>query len=89
LREVRGYPVQPKTIGEHIKKRRLELGLKQKEVAARMGIHFCTLQLWERGIGDPGVSPLPRIIQFLGYVPFACDSPPPEAESPSSAAAAA
>ena len=76
LKSVKGYPDAPKTIGEHIKKRRLDLGLKQKEVAARLSIHFTTLQLWERGIGEPGVKTLPGIIRFLGYVPFACDATP-------------
>ena len=73
---VTGYPIEPKTIGEHLKKRRLDLGLKQKEVAAHLGIHLTTLQLWERGVGDPGVKPLPGIIRFLGYVPFNCESTP-------------
>ena len=76
LKQVRGYPSHPKTIGEHVKKRRLDLGLKQKEVAARLGMHFASLQLWERGIGDPGVKPLPAIIRFLGYVPFECQATP-------------
>jgi len=57
-------------------RRRLDLGLKQREVAARLGLHFGSLQLWERGIGDPGVKPLPGIIRFLGYVPFDCDPTP-------------
>jgi len=76
LKAVKGYPSEPDTIGEHVKKRRLDLGLKQKEIAARLGVHFTSLQLWERGVGDPGVKPLPRIIRFLGYVPFACDRTP-------------
>jgi transcriptional regulator with XRE-family HTH domain len=76
LKTVKGYPSQPKTVGEHIKKRRLDLGLKQTEVAARLGMHFTSLQLWERGIGDPGVKPLPEIIRFLGYVPFECEATP-------------
>jgi DNA-binding transcriptional regulator YiaG len=37
-----------------------------------LGIHFTTVQLWERGVGGPGVKPLPEIIRFLGYVPFDC-----------------
>jgi transcriptional regulator with XRE-family HTH domain len=73
FKAIKGYPNRPKTIGEHVKKRRLDLGLRQTEVAARLGIHFTTLQLWERGIGDPGIKPLPGIIGFLGYVPFDCD----------------
>jgi len=76
FKAIKGYPIEPKTVGEHVKKRRLDLGLKQKEVATHLGIHFTTLQLWERGIGDPGVKSLPGIIRFLGYVPFACDLTP-------------
>jgi transcriptional regulator with XRE-family HTH domain len=63
-------------MGEHVKKRRLDLGLKQKEVSARLGMHFTSLQLWERGIGDLGVKPLAEIIRFLGYVPFECEASP-------------
>ena len=76
LKAVKGYPVQPKTLGEHIKKRRLDLCVRQTEVAARLGMHFAALQLWERGVGDPGVKPLPEIVRFLGYVPFECEPTP-------------
>ena len=53
-----------------MKRRRIELGLKQQEVADRLGIHFNSLQLWERGVGEPGIKQFPEIIRFLGYVPF-------------------
>ena len=72
IKRIKGYPDKPQTIGQHIKKRRIELGLKQTEVAEQFGMHFTSLQLWERGIGIPGVKPLPNIVRFLGYVPFAC-----------------
>jgi transcriptional regulator with XRE-family HTH domain len=76
FKAVKGYSSEPRTIGDHVKKRRLDLGLRQKEVAACLGLHFNTLQLWERGIGDPGVKLLPGIIRFLGYFPLDCDPTP-------------
>lgn len=61
----------PKTIGEHLRKRRLELHLLQNQVAKRIGVHKASIQNWERGLGKPMIKHLPAIIQFLGYDPFA------------------
>lgn len=68
-----GCPDKPQTIGEHLKKRRIELGLKQMEVASLLGVHRGTIQLWEQGRGEQGVRSFPSIIRFLGFVPFECD----------------
>lgn len=43
----------PKIIGEHLKRRRLELHLMQAEVAKRLGVHKGSIQNWERGVGTP------------------------------------
>ena len=37
---------EPNTIGEHLKRRRLELHLMQSEVAKRLGVHRGTIQDW-------------------------------------------
>jgi len=71
-----GCPDKPQTIGEHLKQRRIELGLKQTEVASLLGVHRGSIQLWEQGRGDQGVRSFPAIIRFLGYVPFECDGTP-------------
>jgi transcriptional regulator with XRE-family HTH domain len=71
-----GCPDKPQTIGEHLKKRRIELGLKQTEVASLLGVHRGSVQLWEQGRGEQGVRSFPAIIRFLGYVPFECDATP-------------
>lgn len=42
-----GYPVRPKTIGEKIKKKRLDKGLYQKDVAKIIGVDVNTITLWE------------------------------------------
>lgn len=68
-------PALPKTIGEHIKKRRLELHLLQTDVARQLGVHVETYKNWERGVDAPMIRYHPKIIEFLGYDPV------PEPES--------
>jgi len=43
------YPANPKTIGEHIRKRRMDLGLMQREVAKIIGVTESTIWNWENG----------------------------------------
>ena len=62
-------PENPKTIGEHIKKRRLELGLFQMQVAAIIGVDECTVTNWEKNRTTPMLWTFPKIIEFLGYDP--------------------
>jgi DNA-binding transcriptional regulator YiaG len=66
----KGYPRELKTIGDHIRKRRLDLGLLQKGVALLICVDKTTIMNWERGHREPAIWALPGIIQFLGYVPF-------------------
>ena len=63
------YPAELVTFGNHILKRRLDLGLLQREVAAEIGVSTQTLQYWEVGRHQPAVRNLPAIARFLGYVP--------------------
>ncbi len=64
-----GYPERPETLGEHIRKRRMDLGLLQKEAAARLGIDDATLWNWEHDKGSPAVRHWPALLAFLGYDP--------------------
>ena len=64
-----GLPANPKTIGEHIRKVRMERGLFQKDVAKIIGVETCTLENWERNRTKPFLELLPSIFGFLGYVP--------------------
>ncbi len=63
------------TIGEHVRKRRMDLGLFQREVAARIGVTEATVWGWEHG-REPELRSMPKIIEFLGYVPFECPDDP-------------
>jgi transcriptional regulator with XRE-family HTH domain len=60
----------PKSLGEHLKNRRLQLGLTQKKAAAQLGKLRESYERWERDECAPIVSEWPSIISFLGYYPF-------------------
>src|SRR5665647_3168855 len=64
----------PTTIGEKLKNRRIELGLLQKDVANVIGVCEDSITFWENNRSIPSVMYYPKIIQFLGYVPFDVDS---------------
>ena len=72
------YPDVISTIGDHIRKRRLDLGLLQKEVAERIGVDADTIMHWERNRRAPKIQYVPKIIDFLGYVPFSMGESFPE-----------
>ena len=60
----------PTVIGEHIKKRRLELNLKQSDLAKILEVCEDTITGWERNKSKPMVGHFPKVIAFLGYNPF-------------------
>jgi transcriptional regulator with XRE-family HTH domain len=64
------YPKSLKTLGDHLRKRRLDLELLQKEVAQKIGTSEASIHNWERGHATPSLNFMPRILKFLGYVPF-------------------
>ena len=61
------YPKKLETLGEHIRKRRLDLGLLQKDVASLIGVSKATIYNWEANEASPQIHHLPKIIEFLGY----------------------
>jgi DNA-binding XRE family transcriptional regulator len=63
------YSENPQTLGEHLKKRRRELGLLQREAAERMGIQRDTYVNWEKHKSSPVASQFRPIVAFLGYDP--------------------
>ena len=58
---------RPKTIGERLRQRRLELKLYLSEAAPRMGISIPTSGLWELGKAFPKHCYQAGISAFLGY----------------------
>ncbi|MEX2381217.1 MAG: helix-turn-helix domain-containing protein [Opitutales bacterium] len=64
------YPTELTAVGDHIRKRRLDLGLLQRDVAGRIGVTALTIKNWELGHTEPEICYGPSIIDFLGYVPM-------------------
>jgi transcriptional regulator with XRE-family HTH domain len=63
------YPKQVNSIGDHIRKRRLDLGLLQKQAAELIGVDKDTICNWEGQRKHPALSAMPAIARFLGYDP--------------------
>ncbi len=59
----------PLTIGDHIRKKRLQLGLFQRELAQLLGFNTWTILNWEKGHTEPPEAALPAILEFLEYDP--------------------
>ena len=64
------YDFELKTLGEHVRRKRLVLELTQKEVANQLGVVSWTVLNWEKGYTEPPIVSIPAIVQFLGYDPF-------------------
>lgn len=64
------YPKELKTLGDQIRKRRLDLGLMQKEVAKIIGVTKGTVKCWERRKHIPHIRYYSKITKFLGHHPF-------------------
>jgi len=63
-----GYPKEIRTIGVHIRKKRLDLGLLQKDVSKIIGVSKTTIYNWENArTTKPPVSIYPKVYEFLGY----------------------
>lgn len=69
-----GYPRHMRTIGDHLRKERLDLGLLQKDVAQRLGVDPSSVYNWENGRSSPKLSLMPQVLEFLEYVPIVSSS---------------
>jgi transcriptional regulator with XRE-family HTH domain len=70
----KAYPEHPKTLGEHLLKRRIESRKTQHQVATGLLANVETYLLWEKDRAEPSTRYYPAIFAFLGYDPF----PPPQ-----------
>lgn len=69
-RGTKHYEDDPQTIGEHIRKKRVESKLLQREVAVQLNVSEDTLTYWENERTLPQIHHFPAIISFLGYYPL-------------------
>jgi DNA-binding transcriptional regulator YiaG len=64
------YPDNPQSVGEHIRKKRIDSNKTQLEVAIISGVDEDTITGWELGRYVPQVHWYPAVITYLGYYPF-------------------
>ncbi|MDT5261369.1 MAG: hypothetical protein QOC61_373 [Acidobacteriota bacterium] len=64
------YPVALITLGDHLRAKRLDRGLFQKQVADKIGVEVTSIYNWENNRGEPAVRFIPRVHLFLGYCPY-------------------
>lgn len=66
----KAYDFDPKNLGEHLRKRRLILGLTQVEVGKLFNTSPDTILNWEKGYSEPLIFQIPILIDFLDYYPI-------------------
>ncbi len=69
-RRPKPYAETPKTLGEHLLRRRLQLGLTQPQAALQLLTAPETVLLWEKDRVKPTAKQFPAIFRFLGYDPL-------------------
>ena len=68
----KGYPENPTTLGEHLRKRRKELGLTLEGAADQIGVSPGTVMAMEQGrLLAPSMATFSEVLSFLGYYPYA------------------
>lgn len=65
------YSLFPQTLGDHVRKVRIENGLSQKAVSKIFSVTEDCITFWENERSQPQVRYYPIIFHFLGYYPFA------------------
>ncbi|MCF7789303.1 MAG: helix-turn-helix domain-containing protein [Prosthecobacter sp.] len=58
----KGFIDQPRTLGKHLRNRRMKVGLRQEDVAGRLGTLREFYERWERDARKPLVSEWPGIL---------------------------
>ena len=57
-------------VGDHLREKRPDLGLLQREVSLLLGSTECSVHLWETNRTAPALPFLPAIVVLLGYRPL-------------------
>ena len=64
------YPRELRTIGDHLRKKRLDLGLFQRELADQLGVDEMTSVNGELNRTKPRPKSVRTIVGYLGYEPM-------------------
>ena len=66
------FPIskEPTSLGQHLRKKRFDMGMRQTQAADILNVSNRTLSLWETDRIYPAWAFQPRIIAYLGHDPF-------------------
>lgn len=64
------YPKEIRTLGDHIRKKRIDLGLLQRDIARMLGVSKAVVWQWETNYTSVQTYLIPRVVEFLGYTPW-------------------
>jgi ribosome-binding protein aMBF1 (putative translation factor) len=70
----KAYPTELRTVGDHICKKRIDLGLSRSDLAKTLGTTQTRVWVWENYETLPKTTVYPKVIEFLGYDPLFDDS---------------
>ncbi len=62
------YPRKPKTLGEHLRKKIIDLGISRDACAKEIGVRPATISNWQNGRVIPAVDQIPSIIKFWAII---------------------
>jgi DNA-binding transcriptional regulator YiaG len=71
---IKGYIETPITLGDKIRKRRIELQLTIQQLARLLEVTEEAVVYWEYNRGQPKVYNYPKLIEVLGFLPFEVDT---------------
>lgn len=63
------YPKELNTLGDHLRKVRLDRNMSQSDVAEVIGADTDTITCWELNRNTPTAKCSKKIIEFVGYIP--------------------
>ncbi|MDQ3801504.1 MAG: helix-turn-helix transcriptional regulator [Acidobacteriota bacterium] len=63
------------TLGDFLRKKRLDLSLTQKQVADLLKTDVCNIRNWENNRCEISLQFHPRIIEFIGFCPYDASLP--------------
>jgi transcriptional regulator with XRE-family HTH domain len=68
---LRNYPVNPQSIGDPLRRRRIDLGLSVSQLARLLGFDLSNgaIENWERNENRPSEPYRRKLVNFLGFDP--------------------
>jgi DNA-binding transcriptional regulator YiaG len=71
FKRLRNYPANPKTLGEHLRKKRIDLALSMTQLAKSLGLGITdtAIEKWEKNQNRPTESCRRLIVEFLEFDP--------------------